>query len=85
MTIASAQNTPRVVYTATASQTVFTIPFEFFGIADVKVYVGTTLATYNSNPSSTTTYSIQATTSASDSAYEYGSGCLLYTSPSPRD
>jgi hypothetical protein len=42
MTISSANNTPRVIYTATASQTVFTIPFEFFAVTDVKVYVGST-------------------------------------------
>lgn len=77
MTISSANNTPRVIYTATASQTVFTIPFEFFAITDVKVYVGSTLATYSTNPTTTTQYSIQATTSASDSAYEYGSGGTL--------
>jgi hypothetical protein len=77
MTISSANNTPRVIYTATASQTVFTIPFEFFAVTDVKVYVGSTLATYSTNPTTTTQFSIQATTSPSDSAYEYGSGGTL--------
>ena len=35
MTILSANNTPRVSYTATSSQTAFTIPFEFFNITDL--------------------------------------------------
>ena len=38
MTIASNKNTPRNTYTATAGQTAFTIGFEFFKVADVKVY-----------------------------------------------
>ncbi|BAQ88059.1 putative tail fiber protein [uncultured Mediterranean phage uvMED] len=74
MTILSANNTPRVTYTATASQTVFTVPFEFFAVADLVVYVGTTLASYNANASTTTTYNVQPTASTSDSAYEFGAG-----------
>jgi hypothetical protein len=35
----------RAQYTATASQTVFTVPFEFFANADLKVYRGSTLQT----------------------------------------
>ena len=74
MTIASAKNTPRVAYTATTNQTTFTIPFEFFSTADVKVYNGTSLLTYNASPSSASQYSIAGTASASDSAFEFGSG-----------
>ena len=74
MTILSAKNTPRVTYTATSGQTAFTIPFEFFSTDDIKVYNGTTLLTYNASPSSTSQYSITGTASASDSAYEFGSG-----------
>ena len=74
MTILTAKNTPRATYTATASQTAFTIPFEFFSTNDIKVFNGTTLLTYNASPSSATQYSISGTASASDSAFEFGSG-----------
>ena len=36
MTIASAQNTGRQVFTATGGQTAFNITFEFFAIDDLK-------------------------------------------------
>ena len=74
MTILSAKNTPRNSYTATSSQTDFTIGFEFFAVADVKVYKNGTLMTYNASPSSNTTYKITGTASASDDAYEFGAG-----------
>jgi hypothetical protein len=74
MTILTAKNTPRVSYTATASQTAFTIPFEFFSTNDIKVYNGTSLLTYNASPSSASQYSITGTASSSDSAYEFGAG-----------
>jgi len=74
MTILSNKNTPRVSYTASDSQTVFAIPFEFFNVADVKVYNGTTLLTYNASPSTTSQYSITGTASSSDDAYEFGAG-----------
>ena len=74
MTILSNKNTPRVSYTASGSQTVFAIPFEFFNVADVKVYNGTTLLTYNASPSTTSQYSITGTASSSDDAYEFGAG-----------
>jgi len=74
MTILSNKNTPRVSYTASGSQTAFAIPFEFFNVADVKVYNGTTLLTYNASPSTTSQYSITGTASSSDDAYEFGAG-----------
>tara|TARA_Y100000590_G_scaffold469661_2_gene658955 strand:- start:5136 stop:6236 length:1101 start_codon:yes stop_codon:yes gene_type:complete len=74
MTIASSKNTPRASYTASASQTSFAIPFEFFSTNDVKVYNGTTLLTYNASPSSASQYSITGTAASSDDAYEFGSG-----------
>jgi hypothetical protein len=37
--------TPRIQYTATSSQTVFTVPFEFLANADLAVYVNGTLKT----------------------------------------
>ena len=77
MTIASAQNTGRQVFTATGGQPAFTITFEFFGIADLKVYKNGTLATYNANPTTTTTYKVTASNSSSDSAYEFGTGAVF--------
>lgn len=74
MTIASNKNTPRVAYTATANQQTFTIPFEFFAVADVKVYNGTTLLTYDANADAVDEYSITGAASDSDEAYEYGAG-----------
>jgi len=38
-------NSARVQYTATSSQTVFTVPYEFFANADLKVYQNSTLKT----------------------------------------
>ena len=77
MTIASAQNTGRQVFTASGGQTAFTITFEFFGIADLKVYKNGTLATYNANPTTTTTYKVTASNSSSDSAYEFCTGATI--------
>ena len=74
MTILTAKNTPRVSYTATSNQTVFSIPFEFFSTNDIKVFNGTTLLTYNASPSSTSQYKISGTASQSDSAFEFGAG-----------
>ena len=74
MTILSANNTPRVSYTATSSQTAFTIPFEFFNITDLKVYKNTALMTFNSSASTNTTYKVTGTSSTTDSAYEFGDG-----------
>ena len=45
MTINIANNDPRINYTATAGQTVFTVPFEFFDNTDIKVYIEGTLKT----------------------------------------
>ena len=49
---------PRVQYTATSGQTSFTVPFEFFANADLKVYNGSTLLTFNASPSSASQYSV---------------------------
>ena len=63
MTLVSAQNTPRHSFTATASQTTYTITFEFFAIDDLKVYVDDVLASYNVNPTTNTQYKVTATNS----------------------
>jgi len=51
-------NTARVQYTATAGQTVFIVPYEFFEVGDLKIYNGSALLTYNSSPSSASQYSV---------------------------
>ena len=47
MTINLSENTPRISYTvaAGATQQTFTIPFEFYVDANIKVYVDGTLKT----------------------------------------
>ena len=40
MAINVSDNNPRINYTATSGQTVFTVPFEFFASTDLTVYVG---------------------------------------------
>ncbi len=50
--------TPRIQYTATSGQTTFAVPFEFFDVADLKVFNGTTLLTYNNSPSSASQFSV---------------------------
>ena len=58
MAIQISDTTPRVQYTATSGQTTFSVNFEFFDVADLKVYNGTTLLTYNNSPSSASQYSV---------------------------
>jgi len=45
MTILISDNSPRISYTATAGQTVFTVPFEFFDNSDLNVYINDVLKT----------------------------------------
>ena len=49
---------PRVQYTATAGQTSFTVNFEFFANADLKVFNGDTQLSFNASPSNATQYSV---------------------------
>jgi hypothetical protein len=49
MAILINDTTPRIQYTATSGQTVFTVPFEFFENADLKVYKNSTLLTITTN------------------------------------
>ena len=58
MAITISDATPRVQYTATGGQTTFAVNFEFFANADLKVYNGTTLLTYDASPSSASEYSV---------------------------
>ncbi len=74
MAITNTLNTPRNQYTASANQTAFVIGFEFYQIADVKVYKNGTLLTYDATPTTSSTYSITGITNTSDEAYEFGAG-----------
>lgn len=58
MALQISDTTPRVQYTATSGQTTFAVNFEFFDVADLKVFNGTTLLTYNNSPSSASQYSV---------------------------
>ena len=58
MALQISDTTPRIQYTATSGQTSFAVNFEFFDVADLKVYNGTTLLTYNNSPSSASQYSV---------------------------
>jgi len=58
MAIIISDTEPRVQYTATSGQVSFTVPFEFFANADLKVYNGTTLLTYAASPSTASEYSV---------------------------
>jgi hypothetical protein len=49
ITLTVDDNTPRVQYTASASQTAFTYPFIIFDTADLKVYQNDTLLTYTTD------------------------------------
>ena len=49
MAILINDTTPRVQYTATSGQTVFSVPFEFFVNSDLKVYRNSTLLTLTTN------------------------------------
>ena len=53
MTILISDNSPRISYTATAGQTAFTVPFEFFDASDLNVYINDTLQTLTTHYSVT--------------------------------
>ena len=65
---------PRVQYTATAGQTSFTVGFEFFNNADLKVFNGTTLLTFSASPADATEYSVSG-------AGQTGGGSITLGSP----
>jgi hypothetical protein len=53
MTILISDNSPRISYTATAGQTAFTVPFEFFDASDLNVYINDTPQTLTTHYSVT--------------------------------
>ena len=74
MSIIISDTEPRVQYTATAGQTSFTVGFEFFDNADLKVFNGTTLLTFSASPSNATEYSVSG-------AGQTGGGSITLGSP----
>ena len=58
MAITISDVTPRVQYTATSGQTAFSINFEFFVNADIKVYNGSSVLSYAATPANATQYSV---------------------------
>ena len=74
MAITISDTEPRVQYTATAGQTSFTVPFEFFANADLKVFNGTTQLTFAASPADQTEYSVSG-------AGQTGGGSITLGSP----
>ena len=74
MSIIISDTEPRVQYTATAGQTSFTVGFEFFDNADLKVFNGTSLLTFSASPTNATQYSVSG-------AGQTGGGSITLGSP----
>ena len=76
--ITISDTSPRVQYTASSSQTAFTVPFEFFNATDIKVIrtVGTTdtTLTYAASPSSATQYSVSGAGETGGGSITLGGG-----------
>jgi len=76
--ITISDTSPRVQYTASGSQTAFTVPFEFFNATDIKVIrtVSTTdtTLTYAASPSSATQYSVSGAGETGGGSITLGGG-----------
>ena len=77
MAITISDTEPRVQYTASSGQTAFSVPFEFFTTADIKVYNGTSLLTYNASPSSASQYSVTGAGVSGGGSITLGGGATL--------
>jgi len=77
MAITISDTEPRVQYTATSGQTSFSVPFEFFTTADIKVFNGTTLLSYNASPSSASQYSVTGAGVSGGGSITLGGGATL--------
>jgi len=77
MAITISDATPRVQYTATGGQTTFAVNFEFFANADLKVYNGTTLLTYDASPSSASEYSVSGAGVTGGGSITLGGGATV--------
>lgn len=69
--------TPLVSYTATAGQTAFIIPFNFFAAGNIKVERNGTLITQSVTPSTADQYSVSGAGSDSGGAIALGAGATL--------
>ena len=78
MSITISDTTPRVQYTASSSQTAFSVPFEFFANADlvvIKTSGGTdTTLSFNASPSSATQYSVSGAGASGGGSITLGGG-----------
>ena len=61
-------------YVATAAQTIFTVPFAFYAVGDLKVYRNSTLLTYNASPSDNTEYSVTGAGNTAGGTIALGTG-----------
>jgi hypothetical protein len=77
MAITISDTEPRVQYTATSSQTTFSVPFEFFTVNDIKVYNGSSLLSYNASPSSASQYSVTGAGVTGGGSITLGGGATL--------
>ena len=77
MAITISNTEPRVQYTATSGQTTFAVNFEFFNNADLKVYNGTSLLTYNASPSSASQYSVTGAGVSGGGSITLGGGATV--------
>jgi len=77
MAITISDTEPRVQYTATAGQTSFSVPFEFFTVNDIKVYNGSTLLSYNAAPSSGSQYSVTGAGVSGGGSITLGGGATV--------
>ena len=77
MAITISDTEPRVQYTATAGQTTFSVPFEFFTVSDIKVFNGTSELTYNASPSSASQYSVSGAGVSGGGSITLGGGATL--------
>ena len=77
MAITISDTEPRVQYTASSGQTAFSVPFEFFTVADIKVFNGTTALSYNASPSSASQYSVTGAGVSGGGSITLGGGATL--------
>lgn len=67
----------RIRYTATAGQQIFTIPFEFFAEADIKVWRNSVALTYSTSPSTVSQFSVFGANNEGGGTITLGAGATL--------
>src|SRR5215213_3456273 len=65
---------PRIAYVASAAQTTFVVPFEFFENSDLQVYVEDVLQTYSATPADATEYSVSGAGAEGGGSITFGAG-----------